>query len=299
MTTRALATLIAIVEGGSFAAAARRQNMTLSAVSMQVKSLETELDVALFDRSFRPPKLTPIGRAVAEQARAIVAAQEDLVRLCSGGQGLSGRFRIGFVLTSSVRLLPGFLSRARQSYPNATFEVATGLSDLLLQRAVRGDLDAAIITGGEDLPAGVRETVLHREEMVYCLPAFARAWSVERCMSELAFIHFMPQAGIGRLIARHLASEGLSPRETIVLDSVEAVAECVAAGVGFGVLPRPDVERYTHGRMVLRSLGAEPVMRSLVLVTRAGSPSDAASETLAGLLRGDGDPRGGADDQSS
>ena len=85
-------------------------------------------------------------------------------------------------------------------------------------------------------------------------------------MAELPFIHFMPQTGIGQLIADHLSVQNLVPKEVIVLDSVEAVAECVLAGVGFGILPQPDVLRHTKSGISLRPLDKKPVMRQLVFV---------------------------------
>lgn len=284
MTPRALTTLIAIADTGSFARAAETENMTTSAVSMQIKALEVELDAILFDRSFRPPKLTPLGRRVVDEARGIVARYSELKRLCHGPGPLKGSFRIGFVLTSSVRLLPGFLARARGAFPQAEFAVETGLSDDLLARVATGTLDAAIITGGEDLPALTRETLLAHEEMVYCLPLATQQWSIADCMDRLTFLHFMPHSGIGRLIARHLAAAKHEPREKILLDTVEAVAECVRAGVGFGILPKPDVLRYARGDIALRSMASRKVTRSLVLVTREGTAADDATESIAETL---------------
>ena len=78
MQTHLLKTLLKISQVQSFALAAEHLNMTLSAVSMQMKSLEEQLDASLFDRKFRPPKLTPLGLAVAEKAQAVV--DEDYMR---------------------------------------------------------------------------------------------------------------------------------------------------------------------------------------------------------------------------
>ena len=83
--------------------------MTLSALSMQMKTLESQLGVALFDRAFRPPQLTPLGRQIAQQAGKVVAAQIELQHIAASPEPLSGHFRLGFIPSASVRLLPGFL----------------------------------------------------------------------------------------------------------------------------------------------------------------------------------------------
>lgn len=297
---RALRTLLAIASAGSFAGAAAQRNMTLSAVSMQMKSLEDALGVAVFDRAHRPPKLTPLGRRIVTQAREVVAAERRLAEICSAPGPLNGHFRIGFVLTSSVRLLPHFLARAPERFPNATFEVATGLSDALTERVMAGDLDGAVVTRGDAAPASLTVTVLTTEALVYCVPAHARETPIAECMATLPFIHFMPKAGIGRLIARHLEEARITPRQTIVLDAVEGVAECVRTGVGFAILPEPDVVRYAgtdiHFRPITdafpdpregshaRSEGPRTTHRQLVLLTREESPLDAAADILAAAL---------------
>jgi len=283
MNLRSLETLVEIANQGSFIKTAESLNMTLSTVSMQMKVLEDELGVQLFDRAFRPPKLTPVGRKVARGALDVLKASEHLHDTCRASDALIGDFRIGFVLTSSIRLLPGFLARARLEAPNATFQVETGLSDDLASRVVGGILDAAIVTGG-NLPRSIGTHVLTREEMVYCLPVRAAQWSIAECMLEIPFIHFMPHTGIGRLIAQHLEEEGLAARNVIVLDSVEAVAECVRAGVGFSILPEPDIRRNMGGGVLLRSLRDEPVMRELALAYQKRGSLAARAEILAGLF---------------
>lgn len=285
MKLEALQTLSTIARNGSFADSAEQLTMTLSALSMQMKTLEQTLDVQLFDRRFRPPQLTPLGRRVAERADEVLARYDDLLTACQPDNQLRGDFRIGFVLTASVRLLPSFLVQTRKRFPDARFDVTTGLSDELVKRVENGGLDAAVVTGAPDLPPTLATVMLTREELVYCVPPRAATWQLSTCMRKLSFIHFLPQTGIGRLIARHLSEAGLRPSDVIVLDSVEAVAECVRAGVGFSILPEPDIRRHAGERIVLRPLDAEPVTRELTLTWLHGSGVDAHTAALAGIFR--------------
>ena len=284
MNLNVLRTLAAVAEIGSFAETAQRLNMTLSAVSMQMKTLETALAADLFDRSFRPPQLTPLGRRVALQARKVLAAYDDVEALCLSPDIVKGDFRVGFVPTSSVRLLPGFLVRVRERFPDAHFTIETGLSDDLLARLKTGTLDAAVLTGGVDIPRTLRTIPLSHEELVFCLPPQAADWSIADCMARISFIHFMPQTGIGRLIAQQLDRMDETPSDVIVLDRVDAVAECVRAGVGFSILPKPDIERFAKGEIVLRSMTPQPVTRDLVLAWVAGNRLDAHAPVLATAL---------------
>lgn len=270
MQTRAYHTLVTVSEVGSFAATAKRLNMTLSAVSMQMKALEQQLDVALFDRSQRPPRLTVQGREIAERARAIVGAEDALLRACQPTAALRGTFHVGFVLTASVRLLPGFLAATATAFPNARFEVETGLSADLEAKIERGQLDAAVLTVAKRRPETFEHAVLRTEPLVYALPRRHKRRSVQWLLANLPFLHFAPSSGIGHLIAAHLAAQEAPPTRTIILDGMEAIMECVSQGLGCTILPEPDVARYGRDTVVTRQIAGSGLSRDLALIARRG-----------------------------
>src|SRR6056297_560369 len=140
MQTRALRTLVKIAAAGSFVHSAEQLGITLSALSMQMKALEAELGVALFDRTHRPPRLTPVGASVVAEARVLLAREDKLVELCRPSEGLVGHFKLGFVTTAAVRLLPDFLKTAHRAAPLASFAVETGLSAVLQEKVLNGQI---------------------------------------------------------------------------------------------------------------------------------------------------------------
>ncbi len=237
--------------------------MTLSAVSMQMKSLEGDLGVTLFDRAHRPPKLTPDGRRICDHAEAVLKAESALLATSQSRTGLSGIYRMGFVPTASVRLLPDFLMAAERDAPQASFEIATDLSDALEDRVLSGDLDAAVITASSD-QRGLQMDVLRHEALSY---ASCHPGNLEVLFATLPFLHFLPKSGIGKLIANHVGGRA---SRTITLDSVEAIMECVNRGIGFTLLPAPDIERFAVPDVIKT---AEPggLSRDLVLITRTTS----------------------------
>ncbi len=285
MQTRSLRTLAKIAQIGSFAATAERLNMTLSAVSMQMKTLERDLDVALFDRSFRPPKLTPQGRAIADRAERLLHAEDELLQLCSPGNQLVGHFRIGFIATASVRLLPDFLKQTGIRAPRARFDLETGLSEALEEKVLAGQLDAAIVTASGKPDPQLDYLTLRTEALAYALPAAAREKSLADIVEDMPFLHFAPGTGIGKLIAAYMSRPGgLRPGNTIVLDGVEAIVECVKSGLGLTLLPVPDIERYADDRVALRKPeGPEPT-RQVVLATLSGSAAHGRRSLLQALF---------------
>jgi DNA-binding transcriptional LysR family regulator len=284
MNIRALETLTHILTTQSFSAVAEIRNMTLSAVSMQMKSLETELDVQLFDRQSRPPRLTPLGRQVAIQAREILSARDNLRVLCQGEQSVTGQFLIGFIQTASVKILPRFLENSRHKATKATFQFSSGLSETLTDSVAEGRLDAAVVTRVDQDIDQLCFQSLATEEMVMVLPkAYSRA-DDKTLTSDLPFIRFRPTTGIGRLITSALSYSENKPQQQLILDSIEGTLECVKRGLGYTVLPKPDVERYWDDRLVMRSASDKYPSRDLALVTRNDRQADVWRDALFSLM---------------
>lgn len=272
MQNRDLQTLRMIARTGSFREAASRLNMTQSAVSMQMKALERALAATLFDRTKRPPPLTPLGRAVAEAAGAVVEAEARLRRLTGPDAPLAGSFRVGLVASAGPRLLPGFIARAGEALPHARFTFRSGLSESLEQDVARADLDAAVVTATGMPPGGLHHLGLARDRL---------AIGMRHGLPDAApFLQFAPTTGIGRVIADALpACEGIASRPRVVLDHVDTILACVAAGVGATILPEIDLSGVPE-------IASTPIghSRTLVLVTREGTALGREARRLAELL---------------
>ncbi len=283
MQTRSLRTLIRVSNVGSFAKAAEQQNMTLSALSMQMKALEAELGVDLFDRTVRPPRLTPIGRSVVEATIPLLQHEDSLLKICRPTDTLVGHFRIGFVTTAAVRLLPNFLNNAKRQTPQATFSFETGLSKVLQEKVVSGQLDAALLTDAEGVPDTLAEKVLREEPFAFAAHKKLLKDGLAGLLNAQPFFHFMPDTGIGKLIAgemlKHKRPKG---SETIVLDNLEAIMECVSAGLGFTLLPVPDVLRYRSDDVKSICLPQSSARKLVLATVRKGAL--AGSEAMLAAL---------------
>ncbi len=285
MQTRHLKTLVQIARVSSFATAANQLNITLSTLSMQMKTLEEELQVSLFDRSHRPPKLTPIGREIADKAKLVLAAESALLESSQENAGLSGNYRIGFVATASVRLLPLFLKNAKTKSPHVHFDLETALSETLEERVLSGQLDAAILTASKQAEAGLKYDVLREETLVYAILKKHTKLSIEEMAQELPFLQFNPGSGIGKVIANHVRNlTSKSKRPPIMLDSVEAIMECVNEGIGFTLLAEPDIRRYANTSVMVMSTEGKPLTRQLVLATANKEGAQDMAENLVNLF---------------
>lgn len=276
MQTRALRTLVTISKIGAFVETADHLNMTPSAVSMQMKHLEEDLGVDLFDRSYRPPKLTPLGREVAEQAAQLLASEDALQDLCRHKDDLIGQFRFGFVATASVRLLPSFLEKANQTVPGARFDVEVDVSEVLEGKVKAGQMDAAVVTASSSPLPGLQYRTLRTERMVFAAPKAYPVSSGDITRQEMPFLQFTPDVGIGIQISKYMEDltdqEPPVSRQRLVLNSVEAIMQCVNQGLGYTLLPEPDVARYADEAVTKIEQPEIQITRQLVLAIQPASP---------------------------
>lgn len=143
-----LRTFVTIVDGGSFSNAAEAVGRTPSAVSMQIKKLEAQLGVSLFDRDSRSVALTRDGEKLLSRARRILSLSNEAVAQLVMPE-LQGTVKFGAPHDLAERVLPNILRNLEANYPSITVDVTADISESLLRRSERGDLDLALINFAE------------------------------------------------------------------------------------------------------------------------------------------------------
>lgn len=239
MGIRQLRTLIAIAETGSFAAAADRVFVTQAAVSMQMKALEEEFGVTLFDRSRRPPELNEVGRALVMRALDIVRAYDRLKHLDADPDGIEGDLALGVVPSALTGLAPIALSALRTLYPRLHVDITSSDSGELVRLMERGTLDAVIVSDpieDADVP-DLTFLPLLREPLVVIAPLAAPEGTAEELLAGHPFIRFTRSAWVGRLIDDVLGARGIRVKEMMTLDTLEAVTAMVVQGLGVAIVP--------------------------------------------------------------
>jgi DNA-binding transcriptional LysR family regulator len=280
MSLRALKTLVAIAEHGSFAAAARALNLSESAVSTQVRGLEAELHIALFDRAKRPPVLNEAGKALVGKARELIASYEELQSSVSSKGEIEGRIRLGAVGTTLTGILPAVLTVIRERYPNLHIEIVSGFSEELVAQVESRALDAAVVSDYQ----GKRQDLTWRpflsEPLIMIAPPDAPDSNPKRLAQLYPFIRYVPTAPVGRIIDRALRRANLKVRETMQLDWLEAIEAMVHHGHGIALVP----ERRFPAKPVFDvkriSFGPEAFQRTLGIIEPAASPKRRLTDVL-------------------
>ncbi len=289
MGIRQLRTLVAVADTGSFSAAAEALRVTQSAVSLQMKSLEAEWAVELFERSRRPPVLNPCGWHLVRHARALVAQYDALRRPDAlAAPALVGHVRVGVIPTAATDLLPPALVRLRQAHPGLTVRAESGLSPELVARVAQGRVEAAIVTAPERIDAGLAARLVRTEALRLHVHRELAAGDVAATLAQVPFIRFSRGMGIGRIIDQALQDRDIAVDAVAELDSVEAILRMVGLKLGAAILP--DAAPAGDPALVRLAL-SPPVVRQVVLVARR---EQAGSPWLQALFEALGDAVGGA-----
>jgi len=267
-----LKTLIAVERNRTFSAAAQEVKVTHAAVSQQMRTLEEELGVALFDRSKKTPELTPTGRAIVEKAKSVVSAYDGLVPSVLGDDGLSGDISLGALPTCLTGLVPLSMQLLNKKSVDLRVHVHPGLSLHLLTEIERGRLDAAIISKPASLPPKIVSRDLAIEPMHLLVASHADKSDPLTLIQENPFIRFNRSAVVGQLIETWLQKMDLRISETMELDSLEAISNMVAANLGVSIVPRTCVRSPNPVPVKRIPLGPGAPSRHLILAYRSDHP---------------------------
>jgi DNA-binding transcriptional LysR family regulator len=140
---------LAVAEAGSMHGAAARLNLTQPAVSRLVQRLEAELGTVLFDRSSKPPTLTPAGRQALTQGRRVLQALDDFSGSVAEDSAPRGNFRLGVSLGLSQLVLNDPIDILRRDFAALVFQVSSDWSGDLLKDVESNAMNAAVVLSSE------------------------------------------------------------------------------------------------------------------------------------------------------
>lgn len=291
LTLRHLRCLAALADTLHFGRAAERCHISQPALSAQIAGLEEALGVLLVERTKRRVLLTPVGREVAERAKAILHDVEELKLATRAGAGpLSGTLRLGTLPTLGSYLLNDFLGPLRQRYPDLRLYLREEPAERLAVELARGDLDLLLVA----LP--------YRAAGNTTMPLlFEPLWAALPLGHPLAAKQVLEPADLAgeKLIlmeAGHdLRDHALALAEAVGAfeardfgaTSLDSLRRMCATGVGATLLPALYVEEeaFNDPLIAVRPFAAPEPGRQVGLVWRRASPRAAEFRLFGDLIR--------------
>jgi LysR family transcriptional regulator, low CO2-responsive transcriptional regulator len=237
----------AITRTGSFTKAAERLAVTPPAVSLQIRQLERQYGVPLFERIGRQVRLTPAGDALKQYTQRIFALAEDAERMLQGTRGFTAtRLRIAATPTTAGYYLGPFWKALRQRYPGLRLELSVHNSRGVRERLLELHDDLGMLGGEADHPDLVLESFARDPLVVIVAPdhPWAKRHSVNiEDLRDQSLVLREPGSSTRELVERRLQSGGVAVGMSVEIASTEAIKRAIEAGTGVSVLASAAVRR--------------------------------------------------------
>jgi DNA-binding transcriptional LysR family regulator len=281
-----LRSFLTVAELAHLTRAAERLHVSQPALSAQIKALEDELSVALFERGAGGMTLTAAGRQLLPEAERVVSAAQSLRSQALALQGeVAGRLRLGTVSDPDLTRLPDVLGRAVDRFPLLDIDVHQEVSGAAFEKVRDGELDAAFYYGDRSHSAVVS---LPLREFAFCIVVPA-AWAERLEGASWGTIAAEPWIMTPSISTHHALAtalfdaHGLAPMRRVEADHEAVISSLVAAGLGVALM-REDIACAEAERGTLRIWGDTRIATRLAFVYRRDREGEAAIHALRDVV---------------
>jgi DNA-binding transcriptional LysR family regulator len=264
-----------VAEHLNFREAAERLFLTQPAITLQIKALEDELGVRLFDRTANRVSLTSHGSLLLRYAKKIAAIISKVEQELSAPDGrASGELSLGISTTIAQYVLPRLLGAFLDEHPRVQFSLHSGNTSQIVQALLEDKVSVGLIEG----PArhrGIRAEPFMQDELVLIAPPAFESDLLSR--DELVRSNLlMREHGSG---SRHVVETALekagarvkSFKKVMHLDSTETIKSAVEAGLGVGFVSRWAISKELElGSLKLVRVAGLRITRYFSLISRTG-----------------------------
>ncbi|ATP50218.1 LysR family transcriptional regulator [Pseudomonas putida] len=269
-----LKTLIHVAELGSLSKASDRLHIAQPALSRQIRQLEKELGVYLFERHGRGMIITDAGSEVLQHATRIMDELEAIRSSVVGGHAsFRGAVAIGTTPTIAEIVTVPLVTRIREAHPDLSIRFSSAFSGYLVDWIQRGELELAISYDLEPLHTLRIVPVMMENLVLVGPPSAGLAWDNPVNFATLAQQQLVlpsPRHGLRKIMDHCAADVGFKIAANVEADSFGAMIDLVRHGFGLTALPLASI--YTHlqnGTLCAAPLIEPTPMRKLVMVSPA------------------------------
>ena len=242
MDHTAIRTFVTIAREGSLTRAAERLHISQPALSLQLKKLQEETGLTLFERTARGMRLTPAGERLLPAAERALEAVAGFRASAAGLQGeVRGELRIGTILDPEFLRLGAVLHTLANRHPGLAFHLRHGMSGAVARQVEAGTLDAAFTLGFPGLPEyRPRFSVLELARFQYRVIAppgwgeqvHGKGWAE---LARLPWIATPPESAHSRLLGRIFEAEDVRPNVVADVDLEPSMLDLVKSGVALAL----------------------------------------------------------------
>ncbi len=286
-----------LVDTGSFSVAAAQNFVTQSAVSQQIRTLETRYGRKLVERAKRRVRPTPAGEIFYEISKEIVTRYQDLEgRLQAFSNIVAGTVRVATVHSVGLYEFSEGLKRYVKAYPSVNVRLEYKKSSQIYDDVLSGTLDVGVIAYPNKRPQ-IRLIPFREDRLVLiCSPShpFAKLKSISiKKLEGQNFVGFEKDIPTHKAVDRTFQRHGVRVYYVAEVDNIEVIKRIVEVGTGVAIAPEPAVQTEVGNKtLVAVPFSDETFIRQLAIIHKEGRHFSPAAEkfieTLTTGSAGDG-----------
>jgi len=255
MDTNVLKTFIAVCEYSGFSAAAKELGYTQSTVSSQIKQLEKELDVRLFDRYYHKINLTEKGVLVLQQARNILKAQAKMLDSLNSAESIEGEIRLSMSSSVCSRYFKNDFLRFHHQYPEIKVEITENGTEQMFDKLRKNETDL-VFTLDRHIYDSDFIICAEQEEQVHFIaaadnPVASCSWKLSE-ISQNEFVLTEQAMSYRKILNETLAFQSLEIRPVLEIGNPLQICELVKNSSLLSFLPDFISEKYVKDGQIKR-----------------------------------------------
>lgn len=282
MDIKQLKYFVAITEEGSISRAAKRLHMAQPPLSQQLKALEAELGIELFERNTRKLEITSAGEALYHKAKQILKLMDISIKEVKDiNDGLAGKLSIGTVSAAGATFLPQLISNFHKKFPNVTFEIIDEDTSTIIQLLSKGLIDIGIIrtpcnTEGFELINLPEEPMIVASKIDY--------WDKNKSIINIKELYQLPlvlHRRYEKTIEELCNKNGFSPNIICRSNDVRTILLWANAGIGVAIIPKNCLKLIPNSKLHYRELKEKELMvGTAILWPKSGYHSSATKQFI-------------------
>lgn len=295
LSFRQLRVFLEVAQRGGVTAAAQALHLTPPAVSMQIKELESQVGLQLFDRQGRTMTLSTAGEYFAVHAKRMLAALRDADHAMARFKRLEhGLLTVGMVSTAKY-FVPRLLAEFRRDHPGIDVRLTEATNrEALVRQMEAGEVDLSIMGRAPPELSARSEPFAAHPQVFFCPPEHpltAIGHPPLKALARYPLIARETGSGTRASMNRFYADHGQTPEVAMEFTSNEAVRESVRAGLGIGFLSLHTLGLELRLGLLLRvDVEGTPVMRTWHIVHLQSKVLSPAAEAFRYFVLERGEP---------
>src|SRR5262245_52726331 len=284
----------AVAKHGGFNRASKDLHLSQPGISINIKKLEEELGVKLFERLGRTIQLTAAGRIVEEYVTRLMGGLTEMRQAIEDMKGLEvGQIRCGAATTVGIYLLPKILVQFKQRFPKVETQLSVERSAKVEEKVLSNDLDLGFVGDSFGTAPRLETRASFRDELVMIAPRsheLARFRKVSAKKLDVLPLILGPRGSYTRqIIEKNLDRVGIPYRCVMEVENTEVIKAAVAEGLGISIISLARIQQEVKtGLLKPVKISGVSIQRQFKLITVKNRAVSSPLKAFLELIRNNG-----------